>query len=533
MHFKYYLFLLLIVWILPHWVNGQAVKPRHAVLTLLSPQANWLVTPREGTLLTIKFAKKRVAFIQHQLAKTAAQKQSKLKNLQRKVRQVTQVPGKLLGKGAQKLENLQRKARQVTQVPGKLLGKGTQKVEQLRSKAQKVTEVPQKLTNTLQQKTRQKLAKVQEASKKLSRKLRKKLKKKLGKLQAAQKLTGDLETRTGGKLDQWTQKLTVPEMKQLKEAQQLLNNWGKKGQNLLPNHLSDHPIFKDLNQWTKLEGLKLDKLKDLPALQSLQKLQKLGSLDNLKGLQVLGKYGKQVQKLAAPYAEKFSLMRQLTRQYQGKFPGNRNASALAPKVQQFLAQHQDKLKAAQEQLALLKQRYQSIASLQNLDSSTLKRKSLEGQGSKRLILGGKFDIASYAPFSLDLTPRLGYRIDKNFSLGMTAGYRKTWGDLQNISLLPESFHYAGFLNYAILRSFYAYGEIGQAQTAPLTSKAQEENPPRWTRTFLVGVGKEVRLGKKMSLQTLLLYNFWHDPTQAVYPNPWVVRFGVQWNWKKP
>ncbi|HAS44396.1 MAG TPA: hypothetical protein DCS93_28215 [Microscillaceae bacterium] len=488
--------------------QNQTKKPRHVSISFLKLKTNWALSPAQS----IKFAKIQIIPDKLSSKTPGTGNKSTFQPPTEKIQQLGEQPQQLKAQVQQKLGKLKGKADRATQVPHQLL-----------NKTQKVITTPQKLTNTLQQKRQQ----MQGTPKKLSQQL----KQKLGKLQAAQKLVNDLETRTGGKLDQWTQKLTVPEMRQLQEARQLLKGADAKLQKLIPENLTNHRVFQDMNKWTRLEGLNLDQLKGLEALQSLQKLQNLGSLGNLKGLSVLGKYGTQAQNLVSPYAKQFSLMQKLTQQYRGKFPGNLTPSALAPDVKQFLGQHQDKLKAAQEKLASLKQCYQSIASIQTLDSGALKRKSLKGQGHKRFILGGKFEIASYAPFSLDLAPRMGYRLDKNLSLGVMAGYRKTWGDLQNISLLPESFHYAGFINYELVRAFYAYTEIGQNQVAPVPGAEQEA--PRWARTFLVGVGKSIRLGNKMSLQTLLLYNFWHDPLQAVYPQRWVFRFGVQWDWQKP
>lgn len=505
MYFKPIACLLLILGLWSYQANAQsqtknkqtqAQKTRYTPLTCLTPRAYW--ARHSGQTVTL--VKRKITLGPASLTRSM---------------------GRRKDQAQQKLHHLKGKTHQVTQYPDKLL-----------NKTKKVTEMPQKLAHGLQQKGQQSLTSLEQAPKKLSGSI----KEKLGKIRAAQQLVDDLEARTGGKMSEWTQKLTIPEMRQLQEARQLLQGADAQLQQLIPENLTNHRVFQDLNKWTSLDGLNLDQFQDLPALQSLQKMQKLqnlGALGNLKGLSMLGKYGNQAQNLISPYAEQFSLMQKLTQQYQSKFPGNLNSSALAPDVKQFLGQHQDKLKAAQEQLASLKQRYQAIASIQNLDSSALKRRSLKGQGRKRLVLGGKFEIASYAPFSLDLAPRLGYRIDKNLSLGITAGYRKTWGDLQNISLLPESFYYAGFVNYELFRSFYAYSEIGQNQIAPPGQGAQEQNTLRWARTFLVGVGKTVRLGAKMSLQTLLLYNFWHNPLQSVYPSRWVVRFGMQWDWQRP
>ncbi|HAS44892.1 MAG TPA: hypothetical protein DCS93_30710 [Microscillaceae bacterium] len=482
MYFKHSLYIVFVALLLPGWAQGQGVVQSNEPITPLKAKGYWLATPKYQAI--------NYHLVMLNIANNQRNEVAKLPDLT----------------GFQNLSGLKHKT----------LSKVTQ-----------LGQVPQQW----QAKAQQKLENVKGAPKKLSRKL----KKKLGKLQAAQKLVDDLEGRTGGKLNEWTKKLTVPEMRQLKEAKNLLKGLDKDLQKLVPKNLANNQIFKDLDKWTKLEGLKLNKLKDVQALQSLQKLDNLGKLNqlkNFKGLNILGKYGQQVQQLAAPYAEKFSMMQKLTQQYQGGFPGNMAPSALKAEAKKFLAQHQGQLKAAQEKLAGLKQKYQSIASTRDLKSG-LKRKSLKGQGSKRLILGGKFDIASYVPFSLDLAPRLGYRFDKRLSAGIMGGYRKTWGDLKNISLLPESFHYAGFLNYTIVRSFYAYGEIGQSQVAPPANTPQEQSTPRWERTLLVGLGKSVRVGKKISLQTLLLHNLWHNPAQAVYPSRWVIRFGMQWDLIKP
>ena len=351
---------------------------------------------------------------------------------------------------------------------------------------------------------------------------------KLQKLENAQGILQKLESHTGGgdlsaKAGDLGEHLSIGEIQQLQEAKALLGD--KAMQDFIPKDLLESDVLKDVDQWTK--GLSLDQsqLKDLGNLPDLGSLK---NLEDIPGLEMVDQYKDQLQEFLDPYQEELNQLKKLTEQYQNKFPGNMNPSALSDEMKAYLAQYRDQLLAAQKQLAALKKKYGSILSTQDLGSA-LKRKSLKEEPTKkRFILGGKFDIASYNPFALDLAFRVGYRFDKKFSVGLQGTYRKTFGQDNRLSFLSGSFHYAGFVNYGLLRSFFAYSEFSRSQVAP-QDNIQEQNPNPWANSWLLGLGKDVYLGKHLKMQTLLLYNFLHEPAQAVYPKPWVIRFGLQWD----
>ncbi|MEM9337280.1 MAG: hypothetical protein AAGA66_01015 [Bacteroidota bacterium] len=349
---------------------------------------------------------------------------------------------------------------------------------------------------------------------------------------------------------------SVEELQPLQEAGAVPTDWSHEKLQALPQDLPEIDVPDGLNPLDEnlspdqypaqlperndppISGKSevLQKLNALESLQNPESLQHVGDLNDLPdllGSDATGQYPTEWQELAGSYQKEWQQAQQLSEQYQNKFPDNMSdPQALSEEVKAYLLQHHEQLLAAQEQLANLKQTYRTIPGIHNMDSA-IKRKSLQDEPTKkRLIVGGRLDVASYEPFTIDFAPRLGYQLDKKLSIGLQGSYRKTLGKNEALIFLSESVQYAAFVDYGLVRSFFAYSEAGQAQVAEI-NPTMDPTKTAWTSTWLAGIGKDFHLTEKLKTRTMLLYNFLHEPERPVYPNKWVVKFGLQWDWITP
>ena len=196
-------------------------------------------------------------------------------------------------------------------------------------------------------------------------------------------------------------------------------------------------------------------------------------------------------------------------------------------VNKHFSQHQDKLQAAQQKLATFKKKYSSIQTTKDM-STAVKRNSLEGRPlSERLILGGTFQI-NKDPISLDISPLLGYRLNKNYTMGMGATYRAVL-DFKEFETTDQVYGYRGFFQREAVKGFFVHGEYERMNTAVESSSTAtaptDEIYRRWKSGALVGVGKEYSFVKGIKGQVLVLYNLLHESNISPYKRPLVIRFG--------
>jgi len=84
----------------------------------------------------------------------------------------------------------------------------------------------------------------------------------------------------------------------------------------------------------------------------------------------------------------------------------------------YFAKHADKLQGAQQKVSKLLSKYREFSNSNDL-STAVKRTSMEGKTFwEHLLIGGNFNVVSTRPFSLDLSPQLGYRIRTNLAIGV-------------------------------------------------------------------------------------------------------------------
>ena len=193
-------------------------------------------------------------------------------------------------------------------------------------------------------------------------------------------------------------------------------------------------------------------------------------------------------------------------------------------AQDHFADHSKALQTAQGKLQDLKKKYRQVQTDQDL---YIKKSSLEGEPfSERLIYGGTMQVLTQPQLAFDLSPLLGYRFNKRFTLGVGATYRLALSK-NPVSVVTENATYGGraYAEYNIIRSFLLHGEyerMSQAAPAP----GQDDLQRSWQTSLLVGIGKTYRITNKLQGSILFLYNLRHDK-QTVYPRPFMIRAGFQ------
>ncbi len=273
----------------------------------------------------------------------------------------------------------------------------------------------------------------------------------------------------------------------------------------------------------------------------------------------IGKYPEfqELQKLST----KLEQARKTPEDYRGKLEGYQDKDKIKSQAKELVnkhfSQHQDKLQAAQQKLATFKKKYSSIQSTKDM-STAVKRNSLEGRPlSERLVLGGTFQInpsysrssgsqsttpstsgqpqsslspsgggtsTSKVPTSVDLSPLLGYRLNKKFTLGIGATYRAIL-NFDELEAKDQVYGYRGFFQADAPKGFFLHGEYERMNTAVESGSSTDEIYRRWKPGALVGIGKEYSFVKGIKGQVMVLYDFLYEEGVSPYKRPWVIRFG--------
>lgn len=111
------------------------------------------------------------------------------------------------------------------------------------------------------------------------------------------------------------------------------------------------------------------------------------------------------------------------------------------------------------------------------------------------------------PTVTDLGLSVGYKLNKNNSVGLGASYKLGWGSgIGHIALSSQGVGLRSFLNIRIKNSWSATGGLEYNYETPFSSLKQIDHLSDWTQSGLIGVSKTVsvksRLLKKTSLQLL-------------------------------
>lgn len=194
-------------------------------------------------------------------------------------------------------------------------------------------------------------------------------------------------------------------------------------------------------------------------------------------------------------------------------------------------QYKGKIQNARQELTQLKKKYSEVASSNDLNTA-VKKNSLKGKTIKeRLVIGGNFQALSFEPVTLDISPVIGYRINKLFQAGVGVSSRFTFTYTEKLHMARLSEGYKAFLSHDIFINFFAYSEFErQKLTEQLVQN--EEKEYHWKNVWHVGVGRNQQLGSRISVQAIILYNLLFDRVDQHYNQRWNMKVGVQFNLKK-
>lgn len=200
---------------------------------------------------------------------------------------------------------------------------------------------------------------------------------------------------------------------------------------------------------------------------------------------------------------------------------------MASHAKDYISQNADKIQQVQSKMGEMKQKYSYMPNSNDL-SSAVKRTSLKGESFwERLVIGGNFGISKTNPLNIDLSPVLGYKINKLFEVGITGCYRsQIKADKYGAQALAdkEVYGYSAFADHMFFKNFFAHMEAERMRT---TTMNEEELKREWKQTLLIGVGRKFNVAKWLEMQALVLFNVLHDNEDGLYNSPVVFKTGFR------
>ena len=244
-------------------------------------------------------------------------------------------------------------------------------------------------------------------------------------------------------------------------------------------------------------------------------------VSKIDGFSELGKAQGDLNKLRSLPGEYQNQMEQLRDSAYIKEQAKKKAEALA---MNYVAEHPEIMQGVQKKMALLMKKYSIVPNSNDL-STAVKRTSLEGRRFReRLYLAGNFQVLNLDPFSIDLSPMIGYRFNTRFLAGVGANYRQSFTD-SIPSFSPTVFGYKAFTSYDVIKNFFAYAEFDR--NSPGVKKTETGSQLLWKNAAFAGIGRKFMIRPKIEMTIVMMYNFLHESRDPVYPKAWVVRVGLQ------
>jgi len=383
----------------------------------------------------------------------------------------------------------------------------------------------------------------------------------LKQLNKKERKSWDSLMRASRKQDKLIRKLSskefIPESQSQDSINSLLRNW-----TAILNDTSKNDSLRSIASET-IRNLTLAKIQQNPNFDILEQQysdypdslnwhelsQKFPGIDSIKGIfrnpQELLDYSAKItekqlaEKAGAGYltnnVNKFVELNGDLMQYKDKFDLNQNKDSLiqngkdkvAEKALDYFAENPEKLEEASQKVSKLLSKYRMFSNTNNLNDAT-KRTSLEGKSLfERLVIGGTFNVVSTKPLSLDLSPQIGYKFTSRFFVGAGMNYRITFSDSIKHSwyVSPKNTAFKTFLNYDILKSWYAYleGEI----TGASGNSVEQTEKDRWNGNYFIGAGRRFLIHPKLYMTMTALYNLNNQTQNHLYPQRFQVRIGFQ------
>lgn len=200
--------------------------------------------------------------------------------------------------------------------------------------------------------------------------------------------------------------------------------------------------------------------------------------------------------------------------------------AILALAQDHFAEHRSTLRSGQSKLQDLKKKYRQV---QTSEEVFVKRNSLEGTPFiQRLTYGATLQLRSRPTLTVDLSPLLGYRLDRDLVVGVGATYRLALSeDRRSIVTDHPVYGGRGFAEYTVMKGFLLHAEYERLmQSARLIG--QETSSRIAQSAVLVGIGKNYTITNRVRGTVVFLYNLRSaDQLPSLYPRPFMIRFGFR------
>ena len=288
-----------------------------------------------------------------------------------------------------------------------------------------------------------------------------------------------------------------------------------------------------LQQWDEVqEKLEAIKSRDWDKLEKIANLAE-DKFTNQEAYKALSEKVEEIQEMENNYSKQIEQFRQQVKmqdrlgQLQAGGTGelkNQAYAGIKSNALKYLDEHSEKWKAFQQELNSVKNKGLSFGNVDKV--KVMKSQSLKDEPlNKRFYLGGTFQVIRETPTSLDLSPQLGYKLNKKLRLGIGGTYRiKLDKDYWNQWGNYEVFGGRLFAEYDVLWLF-VHGEYESMSN--LIEQTNSDGYQRVTaNSAFLGLGKDLKLKGKLTGSIMLLYNFLDDADASPYDKPFVFRFGV-------
>jgi hypothetical protein len=239
-----------------------------------------------------------------------------------------------------------------------------------------------------------------------------------------------------------------------------------------------------------------------------------------------------IQQLRAKQAE-LEKLKKAQQEYISKMEQYRNPDRLkqeaTEKVKNVandeLSAQAEKLSAAQKKLAKAKKKHDSFENINQLPR-TPKNPLANRPLYERIFPGFTAQISRPEMTAIDFAPQGYYRLRPHWDVG--AGFIHRINADFNQWSFHQKYKMSGpkvFVSYRLFKLFYLRGdaEIIKYSVRQLP-QTQEVLPREWTTHYLAGIGKEFRLNRKISGQTLAYYNLGHREN-GPYNSKFLLRIG--------
>jgi len=199
------------------------------------------------------------------------------------------------------------------------------------------------------------------------------------------------------------------------------------------------------------------------------------------------------------------------------------------KMNELFDKHSDQLDQAKSLMSKLKKKYSYVPNSNDL-STARKASSLEDKPlKKRLTVGGNFKFERGNPLTLDLSPYIMYKINKEFYTGVSASYRFriNYDPKANTTHAEDVVGGSLIVRHKVYKGFFGYSEF-EYRSAPVsydsTFTSETIYHREWMPGLLLGIGKEMTLKGKLKGTVILTYDFLHSD-KSFNHSPWNVKFG--------